>query len=94
MKRPTREFLEEEVDKIPLKNLPQSGLTAWPFPTSEDGKILADNVLVGAVGALTNVSIVGQTEDGDWYFASSLEDPSQIYENLSKFGNLVKGNME
>lgn len=90
MKRPTRQSLEDEVDCIPLKNLPMSGLTAYPIRASEDGSVPADNVLTGAFGQLAKVSLVGVTAEGEYYFASSVDDETEIYSDLAKFANLLK----
>ena len=56
-----KDDLEKEIDLIPLKNLPVSGLTAYPILPFEDGVVAADNVLTGAFGQLEKVSIVGVT---------------------------------
>ena len=83
----------DDIDFIPLKNLPLSGLTAYTFsPPRENGTAEPDNVLTAGFGRFTEVSMVGRTIDGKMWFASSLASPKEIKLDLKAFKKLLKEN--
>lgn len=77
---------DDDIDFIPLKNLPQSDLIVrYLNPDRPDGSPDADNVLTFACGHLEEVSLVGVSKDGQYYFASSKEDINSIVADLKAF---------
>lgn len=50
-----------------------------------DGAITPDNVLKFAIGEMESVSITGKKKNGEWYFASSSENPFEIMDALNRF---------
>lgn len=87
--------LDEEVDFIPLKNLPESGLTVYHYKNKKGSpnKTEPDDVLVSGIGRFDEVSLVGRTKEGSFYFASSIEEPSEIMKDLKNFKKVLKDYM-
>lgn len=83
----------DDIDFIPLKNLPYSGLIAHSYlPQRENGTAHPDNVLVAGIGRFTEVSMVGRTIEGKMWFASSIEGEDEIIAHLKAFTTLLEEN--
>lgn len=85
----------DDIDFIPLKNLPFSGLISHEYKKQrEDGTAEPDNVLVAGLGRFSDVSIIGRTLEGGMWFASSLLEEDTILEHLKDFKSLLEKNRE
>lgn len=81
----------DDIDLIPLKNLPDSGLVAYPV---DDG-LSANNVLTAGFDMFTSATMIGrEKETGEFYFASSHQDYSRIIEDLTSFVRVIESQME
>lgn len=82
---------QNDIDFIPLKNLPDSGLTVWKYEEWKPGdKTVPNNVLIRCIDNLDKVSLVGRGLDGDTYFASSLDNVNEIINDLQEFIDFLK----
>ena len=82
----------DDIDKIPLKNLPLSGLKQFPLVEDREGSCPhPDNVLTFALGRMDEVCIVGRAKDGTMYFASSMENALEVHKDIKKFLDVIEG---
>ena len=81
----------DDVDFIPLKNLPDCGLTAYKYEEWKPGDpVKPNNVLIGCLGNLDRVSLVGRDLNGELMFASSEEGLDVILADLENFVDFIK----
>ncbi len=55
-----------------------------------DPQLSPDNVLKYCLGNLASVALIGKTHDGEWYCASSEEDPVKVMKMIKKFKSVIK----
>lgn len=63
-----------------------SGIKAYKL----DNGVTANNVLSFAIGELVEVSLVGRHKNGEYYYASSIEDPRMVLTDLKHFKSLLE----
>lgn len=82
----------DDIDLIPLKNLPASGLKVFKYEKWEPGDPThPNNVLISCLDNLDRVTLVGRTiEDGELLFASSEEDINLLEHDLRKFLQMIE----
>lgn len=82
---------QDDLEPIPLKNLPFSGITAFKYePWKPGDTIPVNNVLIACLGNLETVALVGRDINGEMYFASATDDVEAILQDLDKFGKFLR----
>lgn len=82
----------DDLNHIPLKNLPASGLIVWTYDKWKKGDpVSPNNVLIACIDNLDKVSLVGRcVEDGSPLYASSTSNIDEIIEDLEEFIDYLK----
>ncbi len=81
----------DEIDFIPLKNLPDSGLKVFKYDTWKEGDpIRPNNVLIAVLDELEMVSLVGRHKQGGMVFASSESDIDEVKLDLVRFMQMLE----
>jgi hypothetical protein len=86
-----KDEIVDDIDLIPLKNLPHSELTVFKYEDSSAHEEFAhpNNVLISCLDSLQSVCIVGKDLNGEMYFSSSTDDIDIVLLYLERFTALM-----
>lgn len=59
-----------------------------------DDAVTPDNVLKYAIGEMEVVSITGRKKNGEWYHASSSDNPFEVMDALNRFMKTIQTHIE
>lgn len=88
---------KDELEDIPLENLPDSGLVVFNYDTEwkEGDAAKCDNVLIPLLGTLDTICLVAQDKNGEMiYAAGGIKDPFAIIRQLDRFREVLEDYIE